>query len=179
MAKPSPKSKPSAPKARASAPKQEQPKKKRGAPLGNKNAKGGAREGAGRPKGTFKLEASAETLTTVEMLGKIQATNREAGAKLGVTEETFVEFLRRESKAAEAFEYAKEVGKASLRSAQFKAALAGNATMLIWMGKQLLGQSDKLDHEIYGKGGGPVQSQVTVMTKEEFEALAKQVADDI
>jgi hypothetical protein len=132
-----------------------QPKKKRGAPLGNKNGKGGAREGAGRPKGTFKLEADAETLTLVEMLGKIQATNREAGAKLGVTEETFVEFLRRESKASEAFEFAKEVGRASLRSAQFKAALAGNPTMLIWMGKQLLGQKDK--QEFSGPDGGPVR----------------------
>lgn len=161
-------------KARTPKPKAEQPKKKRGAPLGNKNGKGGAREGAGRPKGTFKLEADAETLTLVEMLGKIQATNKEAGAKLGVTEETFVEFLRRESKAAEAFEFAKEVGKASLRSAQFKAALAGNATMLIWMGKQLLGQRDKLDHEVTGKDGGPIQTITTEMSAKEAAELYRQ-----
>jgi hypothetical protein len=32
--------------------------------------------------------------------------------------------------------------KQSLRMAQIKAALAGNPTMLIWLGKNLLGQSD-------------------------------------
>ena len=34
-------------------------------------------------------------------------------------------------------------GKASLRRAQWKAAIAGQPTMLVWMGKQMLGQSDK------------------------------------
>ena len=33
--------------------------------------------------------------------------------------------------------------------------------------------------EISGKGGGPVQNQITVMTKKEFETLAKKVIDDI
>ena len=31
----------------------------------------------------------------------------------------------------------------SLRRAQIKSALSGNATMLIWLGKQYLGQSDR------------------------------------
>ena len=34
-----------------------------------------------------------------------------------------------------------------LRQAQINAALAGNTTMLVWLGKQMLGQSDKLDVE--------------------------------
>lgn len=34
-------------------------------------------------------------------------------------------------------------GKMSLRRAQMKVALSGNVTMLIWLGKQYLGQSDK------------------------------------
>jgi len=137
----------------------EAPKRKRGAPLGNKNAKGGKREGAGRPKGIFKLNADDATLAMVETLGKIQATNKEAGARLGVTEETFVEFLRREEKAAETFDFAKEVGKASLRSAQFKAALAGNPTMLVWMGKQLLGQKDKID--VGSDPDRPIKAEMT------------------
>ncbi len=38
--------------------------------------------------------------------------------------------------------------KASLRRMQWKAASAGNVTMLIWLGKNLLGQSS--NHEIKG-----------------------------
>jgi hypothetical protein len=37
------------------------------------------------------------------------------------------------------------VGKVSLRRLQWKAARKGSAAMLIWLGKQLLGQSDKVD----------------------------------
>jgi phage terminase small subunit len=33
--------------------------------------------------------------------------------------------------------------------------------------------------EISGKGGGPVQNQVTIMSKKDFEILAKKVIDDI
>lgn len=36
-------------------------------------------------------------------------------------------------------------GNMSLRRAQIKAALDGNATMLVWLGKQRLGQTDKID----------------------------------
>jgi hypothetical protein len=36
----------------------------------------------------------------------------------------------------------------SLRRAQIKSALSGNSTMLVWLGKQYLGQSDRLDHSV-------------------------------
>lgn len=39
-------------------------------------------------------------------------------------------------------------GRCSLRRMQYKAAEAGNVTMLIWLGKQYLGQSDKQDVEL-------------------------------
>lgn len=38
----------------------------------------------------------------------------------------------------------RSLGKISLRRAQFKSATRGNAVMLIWLGKQYLGQTDKL-----------------------------------
>jgi hypothetical protein len=44
---------------------------------------------------------------------------------------------------AEVFEQKRKAGFASLRSKQFEIAMAGNATMLIWLGKQYLSQSDK------------------------------------
>ena len=42
----------------------------------------------------------------------------------------------------------------SLRKKQFDMAQAGNVTMLVWLGKNLLGQSDK--HELTGKDGAPL-----------------------
>ena len=42
-------------------------------------------------------------------------------------------------------------GKISLRRSQFKAANEGNTTMLVWLGKQYLGQRDKSDIELNAK----------------------------
>jgi hypothetical protein len=44
-----------------------------------------------------------------------------------------------------------EEGRMSLRRLQWKKAQEGNTTMLIWLGKQYLGQSDK--QELTGKDG--------------------------
>ena len=41
------------------------------------------------------------------------------------------------------WEVKKESGKAELRSKQFEEALKGNNTLLIWVGKQILGQKDE------------------------------------
>ena len=48
-------------------------------------------------------------------------------------------------------------GISSLRRAQFKRALKGSDTMLIWLGKNYLGQSDKNQIEIFGKDGGAIE----------------------
>ncbi|MGH8281836.1 MAG: hypothetical protein ACRERZ_06555, partial [Gammaproteobacteria bacterium] len=48
--------------------------------------------------------------------------------------------------------------RASLRRKQYELASAGNVTMLIWLGKNLLGQSDK--QELTGKDGAPLLPDV-------------------
>jgi hypothetical protein len=101
----------------------------------------------GRPP---KLILDARTLKTIEGLGKIQTTNIEAAAVLGVSRETFEKFLGKNKSAEEAFERGKGSGKISLRRAQFALAEKGNASMLIWLGKQYLGQRDKFETDNTG-----------------------------
>ena len=43
-------------------------------------------------------------------------------------------------------EKGRENSRSSLRRMQYKAAEAGNITMMIWLGKQMLGQKDKTEH---------------------------------
>lgn len=112
-----------------------------------------------------------ETLKKLENLGKIQCTTKEAAAVLDVSEPTFIEFIKRYEKARDVFEKGKENGKASLRRMQLKAAEAGNVTMMIWLGKQLLGQKDK--HEIAGDQNNPIQHQVGVSWMTEAQAKAR------
>ena len=50
----------------------------------------------------------------------------------------------------------KDKCKASLRRKQYELAMAGNPTMLIWLGKNILGQLDRLAHT-GADGEGPVK----------------------
>ena len=56
------------------------------------------------------------------------------------------------------YETGKEKCSASVRRKQFELAMAGNPTMLVWLGKNLCGQKDKI--EATGAGGGPLYQPV-------------------
>jgi len=75
----------------------------------------------------------------VEKLASLQCTQEEIAYVLGCSSKT----IQRDKKATKIIKMAKEKGKASLRRMQWKAAERGNASMLIWLGKQYLGQTDK------------------------------------
>jgi len=55
-------------------------------------------------------------------------------------------------------------GEMNLRELQIKSAKDGSITMLIWLGKQYLGQTDKSDHT---SGGDKIQPLNITVTKEE------------
>jgi hypothetical protein len=52
-----------------------------------------------------------------------------------------------ESRCAELIEKGKDEGRRSLRRLQWGQAEKGNITMLIWLGKQMLGQREKFPDE--------------------------------
>ena len=86
----------------------------------------------------------------VEELARIGCTEADMAAVLGVSVDT----IQRRKRASCEFCGVIEKGQASLRNSvrrlQVKKALEGNVTMLIWLGKQLLGQSDR--HEMSTSG---------------------------
>jgi hypothetical protein len=51
----------------------------------------------------------------------------------------------------------KSGGRVSLRRMQYKKAMAGSDTMLIWLGKNYLEQADKSQTEVSGRNGGPIE----------------------
>lgn len=91
---------------------------------------------------------------TFEKLCEIQCTLTEIAGVLRVSEDTVERWCERtyELGFAECFKKFSAAGKTSLRRQQFELAKKGNATMLIWLGKQYLGQTDKpieaVDEEI-------------------------------
>lgn len=76
----------------------------------------------------------------VEALGAIMCSKKEIAAVLGCCVDT----LDNDPHFSEHYEIGKEKGKMSLRRMQFELAKK-NANMAIWLGKQILGQSDQLE----------------------------------
>jgi hypothetical protein len=100
----------------------------------------------------------------LEAMCKIFATGEECAGVLGIDYDTLNRRLKEEGHGGFTDWYKKHSshGKVSLRRAQMKLALEGNATMLIWEGKQFLGQSDKIEEK---------STQVHLQTEFDFSTL--------
>ena len=77
----------------------------------------------------------------------IQATLNEVACFFDCSPDTVERWCKREYGItfADVFAQKRGVGTMSIRRRQFDLASKGDKTMLIWLGKQLLGQSDKQD----------------------------------
>ena len=119
-----------------------------------KTSKPTSRPNAGRPRIELDIDK-------VEALARIGCTHDEIGAVLGVSHDTIQDRIKRDVEFSVAYKRGKDTGKMTLRRMQWSAAKAGNITMMIWLGKQILSQTDKRDISISS------------------EAMAKQITDAI
>jgi hypothetical protein len=101
-------------------------------------------------------------LEELEKLASLQCTLGEVASYFKVTITAVDKCLAKKPEFRAAWQRGQDNGRISLRRAQVQKALAGNPTMLIWMGKQILGQKDQ--HELGGitdavgnPAGAPVQ----------------------
>lgn len=85
----------------------------------------------------------------VDAMCQIQCTGEEIASVLGISYDTLERACKREKEkgCAEYIAEKKQGGKASLRRRQWQAAQDGNPTMLIWLGKQYLGQRDSFEDD--------------------------------
>lgn len=83
------------------------------------------------------------TVNELEKLCRLHVTQAEAAAYFGVSVRA-VEAALQKPELREAWEQGRANGLLSLKRAQMTKALSGNPTMLIWLGKQLLGQKDQV-----------------------------------
>jgi hypothetical protein len=107
----------------------------------------------GRPRLEIEWEA-------FDALCAVQCTLAEIAAYLGVSEDTIERAVKREQgmSFADYFAQKRQAGFVSLRRKQFELAMEGNPTMLIFLGKQWLGQSDRRENNAQ-----EVEARVTVI----------------
>jgi hypothetical protein len=77
----------------------------------------------------------------------MHATQEEAAAWFGVTPKT-ISLKLQQKQYRDVWDQGMAKGNISLRRKQFQRADAGDKTMLIWLGKQWLGQKDAPDHTV-------------------------------
>ena len=87
-------------------------------------------------------------LDVVKKLANIQATDPEIAAWIGLSEDAFRVRKNKCEELQGVLKKGRADGRSSLRRMQFQTAEKGNPTMQIWLGKQLLGQRDKIEQEI-------------------------------
>ena len=94
-------------------------------------------------------------------------------ARLGVSHDTLQERLK-EPEFRRAYEEGREMCCAEIRDLQMQAARAGNITMLIWLGKQMLGQTDAVQTRLTGADGAPFQIEIVrVAVQRELEPASE------
>src|SRR6266478_76381 len=88
-------------------------------------------------------------LAELERLCALQCTDEELASWFHVTTRT-IERRRKKRAFAEVMDRGKAKGRISVRRMQMKLLEQGNATMGVWLGKQILGQTDQVVHEVHG-----------------------------
>lgn len=97
----------------------------------------------------------------VEKLCALQCTQDEIAQFCEVSQDTLTRRCLDDHGVsfAEFFDQKRGTGRISLRRSQWQLAQKGNATMLIWLGKQYLGQRDKSSLEHSGPDGKPIETR--------------------
>lgn len=87
---------------------------------------------------------------TVDKLCGIQCTGEEIASVLGIDYDTLMRACKRKHGVnfAEYSEQKRLPGRVSLRRRQYEVAMSGNVGMLVWLGKQWLDQSEKVDQKV-------------------------------
>lgn len=107
-----------------------------------------------------------------EKLCQIHCTREEIAGVLKCSEDTIERRVKEKfgKTFAAVFKEMSALGRVSLRRKQFEMAASGDRTMLVWLGKQVLGQVDNIEHRLKRE-----EEAVKELTDEQLLARAKEV----
>lgn len=110
------------------------------------------------------VERRGVDVPLMHLMGQMGMQLSEIAAYVGMGRHDFANDLRSVPELREAYEQGLAETKLALRRRQLKAAMDGNVPALVWMGKQMLGQSEKgtITHELAGVDGDRETITVTM-----------------
>jgi len=119
------------------------------------------------PKGPSKPMTEKQFEQLVAMI-RIQCTAIEICGILGMSEDTLGRRIAERNiegvkNFADLYKKHSGEGKASLRRMQWKAAEAGNPTMLVWLGKNMLDQRDKVEQDHLSSDGSMTPPKTVIL----------------
>ena len=100
----------------------------------------------GAPALAGEIVETEQLIAQISILAKTQCDLVEAASYLNILPDQFERFLATHARSAQAWFSGAAAGRAGLRMAQFQSARNGSSRLLVWLGKQHLGQTE----------GGPV-----------------------
>ena len=121
------------------------------------NDVGKVKRKVGRPKLNIDYE-------TVSKLARMMCTMQEIASFLDVS----INFLEKDAEFIRVYKKNIDNGKISLRRSQLKLADSGNCTMNIWLGKQYLGQTDKVESSNINIGTETALERIENIVKNRF-----------
>ena len=86
-------------------------------------------------------------LDLVHKLGLIHASDQECAILLGMNTQTFRRLMKEDVQFKVGMERGRAQGKRAIRQKQYDMAMEDNEKMLVWLGKNILGQADKKEVE--------------------------------
>jgi len=103
-----------------------------------------------------KIQSEYKCLSMARPIKKVDTQAIQKLAQMHCTYEEIAEFLDVSTKTLQRnyvhlIKKGREMGKISLRRAQFEKAIGGNVAMMIWLGKQHLDQKDKIEQTSYNE----------------------------
>lgn len=110
-----------------------------------------------------------------EKLCGLQCTLIEISGWFTVSDDTIERWCKKtyQQSFAAVFRQKRQTGCVSLRRKQMEMATSGNITMLIFLGKQYLGQSDKIDQTISNNSSDTIAAKLKAISTEALLQLVK------
>jgi hypothetical protein len=134
---------------------------------------GGSQEPVTSPKGGRPREVI--DLEQLKRLAMLHCTQREIAAYFGIDRVTLTRRLQ-EKAYRDAYNHGISLGNINLRRMQYAAAQRGSNAMLIWLGKQMLGQKNRVEHVQAEEVEGTDETRAVLLDftpamAEQFEAI--------